>query len=238
MTLPAGEHVSRGFTYMDNRHFPEAREHFQKMLDIYPTDPLIQRALFGMGRALMWERQYAKAIPYFDRLAREFPASKDGREGLYFQASCEVRVGNNAEAARHWQKYTVMYPQGERIDGSYVNSIDALREAGLDAEATAWVEKVRERFRGQPTETNALQARLRMEINRGKWADAEATAALMQAQAKFSGSMTSLDEIKYLRASPSKSKRKRPKRSRCIHPSPIQVRRITAGSPRKARVAH
>jgi len=144
MTLAVGEHVSRGFTYMDNRHFPEAREHFQKMLDVYPTDPLIQRALFGMGRALMWERQYAKAIPYFDRVAREFPASKDGREGLYFQASCEVRVGNNAEAARHWQKYTVMYPQGERIDGSYVNSIDALREAGLDAEATAWVEKVRE----------------------------------------------------------------------------------------------
>ncbi|MGB2752191.1 MAG: transglycosylase SLT domain-containing protein [Pyrinomonadaceae bacterium] len=200
MTLPVGEHVSRGFTYMDNRHFPEAREHFQKMLDVYPTDPLIQRALFGMGRALMWERQYAKAIPYFDLVAREFPASKDGREGLYFQASCEVRVGNNAEAARHWQQYTVMYPQGERIDGSYVNSIDALREAGKDAEAVAWVEKVRERFRGQPTETNALQARLRMEINRGKWADAEATAALMQAQAKFAGSLTSLDEVKYLRA--------------------------------------
>lgn len=200
MTLPASEHVSRGFTYMENRHFPEAREHFQKILDVYPTDPLIQRALFGMGRSLMWERQYTKAIPYFDRVAREFPASKDGREGLYFEASCELRVGQNAEAARHWQQYTVMYPQGERIDGSYVNSIDALREAGKDAEAVAWVEKVRERFRGQPTETNALLARLRMEINRGKWSDAEATAALMQAQAKFAGSMTSLDEVKYLRA--------------------------------------
>lgn len=200
LTLPVGEHVSRGYAYMDNRHFPEAREHFQKILDVYPTDPLIQRALFGMGRALMWERQYAKAIPYFDRVAREFPASKDGREGLYFEASCEVRVGRNADAARHWQQYTVMYPQGERIDGSYVNSIDALREAGKDAEAVAWVEKVRERFRGQPTETNALQARLRMEINRGKWPDAEATAALMQAQANFKGSMTSLDEVKYLRA--------------------------------------
>jgi soluble lytic murein transglycosylase len=93
-----------------------------------------------------------------------------------------------------------MYPQGERIDGSYVNSIDALREAGRDAEANAWVEKTRQRFPGQPTETNALHARLRMQINRGKWAGAEATAALMQSQAKFAGSLTSLDEVKYLRA--------------------------------------
>src|SRR5215210_5940529 len=55
MTLAAGEHVIRGYVYMDNRHFTEAKEHFQKVLDVYATDPLIQRALFGMGRSLMWE---------------------------------------------------------------------------------------------------------------------------------------------------------------------------------------
>lgn len=199
LTLPAGEHVIRGFVYLDNRHFTEAKQHFQKLLDVYPTDPLIQRGLFGMGRSLMWERKYKEAIPFFDRVAREFPASKDGREGLYFGASCNLRIGRNDDAARLWQQYTVMYPTGERIDGSYVNSIDALREAGRDAEANDWVEKTRQRFPGQPTETNALHARLRMQINRGRWADAEATAALMQAQAKFAGSFTSHDEVKYLR---------------------------------------
>src|SRR5213076_1326608 len=100
---------------------------------------------------------------------------------------------------RQWQQYTTMYPQGERIEGSYVNSIDALREAGRDNDANARVETTRQRFPGTATETNALHARLRMQINRGKWADAEATAALMQAQAKFAGSLTSLDEVKYLR---------------------------------------
>lgn len=200
MTLAAGEHIIRGFVYMDNRHFPEAKEHFQKVLDVYPTDPLIQRALFGMGRSLMWEREYQKAIPFFDRVSREFPASKDGREGLAFKGACNVRIGKNAEAAKIYEQYTVMYPTGERIDSAYLNIIDALREAGSDAEANAWVDKTRTRFPGSPTEANALHARLRLQINRGRWSDAEATAALMQAQVKFAGSMTGVDEIKYLRA--------------------------------------
>ncbi len=199
MTLPSGEHISRGFTYMENRHFPEARAHFQKILDAYPTDPLIQRGLLGMGRALMWERECAKAIPYFDRVSREFPASKDGREGLAFKGACHIRLGKNAEAAVIYEQYTVMYPAGERIDSAYLNMIDALREAGKDAEANSWVDKTRERFSGMPTEANAVHARLRMQINRGRWADAEGTAALMQAQIKFTGAMVSLDEVKYMR---------------------------------------
>jgi soluble lytic murein transglycosylase-like protein len=200
MSLSAGEHIRRGYIYLDNRHFTEAKGHFKVVLDTYSADPLVQRALFGMGRSLMWERSYAEALPYFTRVAREFPGSKDGREGLYFAASCSLRIGKNDDAAKAWQQYTVMYPKGERIEGSYVNSIDALREAGRDREADAWVETTRQRFPGTATETNALHARLRMQINRGRWADAEATAALMQAQAKFVGSLTSLEEVKYLRA--------------------------------------
>ena len=82
VALPAGVHITRGYIYLDNRHFTEAKEHFKRVLDLYPSDPLIQRALFGMGRSLMWERNYAEAMPYFARVAREFPATKDGREGM------------------------------------------------------------------------------------------------------------------------------------------------------------
>jgi soluble lytic murein transglycosylase-like protein/outer membrane protein assembly factor BamD (BamD/ComL family) len=198
-TLSASEHLMRGQTYYDNRQFPQAREHFQKILDNYQADPAMSPALFLMGRSYYWERQYARAIPYLDRVAREFPATKDGREGLSFKGACNVRLGKNAEAAAIYEQYTVMYPQGERIDGAYLNTIDALREAGRYDEANEWVDRARTRFPGMPTETNALQGRLRMEIYRGQWADAEATAALMQAQAKFAGSMTSLDEVRYLR---------------------------------------
>ena len=200
LTLTATEHLMRGQAYFDNRLFPQSREHFQKIFDIYPTDTAMSGALFMTGRSFYWERAYAKAIPYLDRAAREFPATKDGREGLSFKGACHVRLGKNAEAAKIYEQYTVMYPTGERIDGAYLNTIDALREAGKYDEANAWVDKARLRFPGQPTETNALQGRLRMEIYRGHWADAIATADMMLTTTKFTGSMTSIDEIKYLKA--------------------------------------
>ncbi|MGE3466785.1 MAG: transglycosylase SLT domain-containing protein [Pyrinomonadaceae bacterium] len=198
--LPASEHLARGATYFENRQFPEARVHFYKILENHKQDPAMSAALFMTGRSYYWERQYAKGIPYLERAAKEFPGTKDGREGLYFQGSCNVRIERNEEAARVYEQYTVMYPTGERTDGAYLNIIDALREARKYDDADAWVEKVRQKFAGTTTETNALHARLRINIFRGHWNEAVATADTMLSGSRFSGSMASIDEVKYLRA--------------------------------------
>lgn len=198
-TLTAAEHLSRGQVYYDNRQFAQAREHFQKIFDNYPNDIVMSSALFLTGRSYYWEREYARAITFLDRVSREYPATKDGREGLSFKGACHVRLGKNAEAAKIYEQYTVMYPTGERIDGAYLNTIDALREAGKYEEADRWVDKAVQRFAGMPTEANALQGRLRMQIYRGRWADAASTADQMLSTAKFPGSMTSVDEVKYLK---------------------------------------
>ncbi len=200
MLLSATEHLQRGQIYFENRHFPESREHFSKILENFPTDPVISGAIFMTGRSYYWERNYSQAIPFLDRVAREFPATKDGREGLYFNGACHVRLGKNAEAAKIYEQYTVMYPTGERIDGAYLNAIDALREARKYDEANAWVEKARQRFSGTASETNALQAKLRMELYRGHWNDVVATADTIINGGKFYASMTSLDEVKFLKA--------------------------------------
>jgi TolA-binding protein len=200
ITISATEHLQRGQIYFENRLFPQSREHFAKILDLFPTDAAMSGAIFMTGRSHYWEREYARAIPFLDRVAREFPATKDGREGLYFSGACHVRLGKNSEAAKIYEQYSVMYPTGERIDGAYLNAIDALREAGKYEEANAWVEKARSRFPGQPTETNAMQGRLRMQINRGHWAEAVATADTMVLSSRFTGSTTSVDEVKYLKA--------------------------------------
>jgi soluble lytic murein transglycosylase len=198
-TLTAAEHLARGAAYFENRHFPEARAHFQKIIENYPNDSSMSAALFMTGRAFMWERDYERCIPWLDRVSREFPATKDGREGLAFKGACHVRLGRNAEAAKIYEQYTVMYPNGERIESAHLNIIDALREAGDYNQAIIWVNKARVRFAGMPAETNALHALLRMEINRGRWAEAEAAANEMLNGATFSGSLTTIDEVKYLK---------------------------------------
>jgi len=197
--LSLTDHLQRAETYSSNRLFPQARAHWQKVLDRFPNDPAVAKALFGIGRSYMWERNYQTAADYLLRAANQFPGTKDGREGLAFAAASNVRLNKNLEAATLYQKYISLYPDGERVESAFLNTIDALREAGKYTEAEDWVKRTQQRFDGKPAETNAVQALLRMQIFRQKWNDAILTADQLLSM-KFAGSMTSADEVRYLKA--------------------------------------
>ncbi len=199
-TLSAAEHIYRAEVYSQNRHFPEARAHWQKILDAYPADANTPKVLFGIARSFMWERNYQTAVNWFDRLTRDFTNTKEGREGLAFKGASLVRLGKNDEAAKVYQQYTVMFPYGERIETSFLNVIDALREARRYDEANVWVDKTRARFSGMATATNALQARVRMEIFRQKYDKAILAGDELLRLRNFSDSLTSANEILYLKA--------------------------------------
>src|SRR5829696_8868993 len=123
--MAAAEHLSRAETYMANRLFPQAREHWAIVLSNYPEDAGVPKALFGTARSYMWERDYDKAVEWFDRLTKDHPMTKDGREGLNFKGASYVRAGKNLEAFKTYEQYTVVYPQGERIESAHLNIIDA-----------------------------------------------------------------------------------------------------------------
>lgn len=199
LTLTAGEHLYRADVYSTNRQFPQAREHWQKILDAYPTDPGMPQTLFGIARSYMWERQYEKAVFYFDRLTKDHLATKDGREGLAFKGASYVRWGKNAEAAAVYQQYIAMFPFGERVESAHLNTIDALREAGKYEEAELWIDKTSKRFPGMPAQINALHAGLRIEIYRQNWNEAISRADTLLMLRNFSGAMAGSDEIKYLK---------------------------------------
>lgn len=199
LTLTPAEHAFRADVYSTNRVFPNAREHWQKLIESYPNDPNLPKAYMGIGRSFMWEREYSLAISFFDDAIKNFPFTKEGRESLAFKGACQVRLGKNSEAAKTYEQYTIMFPTGERIESSYLNIIDALREAKKYDEANAWVDKARQRFAGLPTETNALFARMRMEIFQGKYDKAILTADTLNSLNDYSDTMTSRNEVYLLK---------------------------------------
>ncbi len=75
-TISAAEHGYRAEVYSTNRAFPEAREHWQKILDNYPNDAGMPKTLLGIGRSYMWERKYEQAILFFERAVANFAATK------------------------------------------------------------------------------------------------------------------------------------------------------------------
>ncbi len=196
--LDASEHLSRAETYMANRMFPQAREHWQQFFDNYPNDPGMSKALFGTARSYMWERQYDKAVFWFEKLNGN--TSKDGREGLAFKGASLVRLGKNLEAAKVYEQYVQAFPTGERIESAHLNLIDAYREAKEYDDAERWVNRTVSKFSGLPAEVNALHAKLRMEIYRERWNEAISATNNLLAGKKFTGSMATEDEVEYLRA--------------------------------------
>ena len=198
--LTPDEHLRRAAIYLANRAFDEAREHWQALINYYPNDPRVAQALLGMGRAYFQSRRYMEAYAAYDRLAREYPATKEGREGLNFSAASLLRLGRTSEAADRYLQYINRFPAGERIDTAHLNAIDTLREAGRIQEALAWVTRTRQRFAGTPTATNALFGQLRLEISESNWKQAITTADELSAESFQKGVATSPSEVAYLKA--------------------------------------
>lgn len=198
--LTVAEHLRRANVYMANRAFIEARAHWQALIERYPADPSVSAALYGTGRSYFQERGYEQSIPFFEKLTREFSLTKDGREGLYSLASALLRMGRATESAARYREYTETYPQGERIESAYLNVIDTLREAGRAQEANTWVTRTRQMFPGTATSTNALFARLRLEIAGNDWDRALKSVDELRFITLQSGVMTSSDELAFLKA--------------------------------------
>ncbi len=198
--LSPAEHVRRAGVYLSNRAFAEAREHFQTLIERHPGDVNVPAALYGIGRSHFQVRGYAESLPFFERLARDYGQVKEGREGLYSLASALLRMGGASEAAARYREYVERFPAGERIEFAYLNVIDSLREAGRPLEAIAWVDRTRARYNGTPTATNALFARLRLDVAGGDWQRAVQTADELRTYAFSRKVMTTPDEVAYLRA--------------------------------------
>src|SRR5216684_3328580 len=198
--LSAAEHARRAGIYLLNRAFAEARQHWQALIDNYPNDTNVPAALLGIARSYYVERRYEEARQTYEKLARDYPQTKEGREGLNFSASSLLRMGRGAEAAARYAEYLDKYPNGERIDTAHLNTIDAYREAGRPQDAIAWIDRTRQRFAGTVTETNAIFARLRLDIALGNWDHALQTSDELLQKALPTGSNTNADEVLYLKA--------------------------------------
>ena len=198
--LPPEEHLRRAGIYHANRAFDEAREHWQALINYYPDDPRVAEALLDIGRSYFQARRYYEAYNAYDRLARSYPSTKEGREGLNFSAASLLRLGKTSEAADRYIEYINRFPDGERIETAHLNAIDTLREAGRLQDASAWIARTRQRFAGTPTDTNALFAQLRMEIAEGNWKRAMAAADELSRKTLQKGVATSPAEVAYLKA--------------------------------------
>ncbi|HYY94082.1 MAG TPA: transglycosylase SLT domain-containing protein [Pyrinomonadaceae bacterium] len=198
--LTPQEHMRRAAIYQANRAFEEARAHWRALIERYPADANVPAAYFGIGRTLFQERRYEEALPVFQKLGDTYQSTPAGRDGFYYVAATLLRLNRPADAAARYAEYVSRFPSGERIENAYLNIIDSWHETERSDDALHWIERTRARFRGTPTETSAVFARLRLEVARGGWPSALSTADELSRMTFARAVNTSPAEVAYLRA--------------------------------------
>jgi soluble lytic murein transglycosylase len=198
--LTPTEHMRRAAVYLSVRAFAEARDHWQTLIDNYPTDPRVPEALLGIGRSYFLGKIYEDGYTVFNELVQKYNSTKEAREALNFSAASLLRMGRFTESAARYREYIERFPDGERVDTAHLNVIDTLREADRPAEALEWVAKTRQRFAGSAVETNAIFAALRLHIAEGNWPDAIRTAGELSKRTFSRAVDTSRSEVAYLYA--------------------------------------
>ncbi len=166
-TLTAEDHLRRGTIYQLNRAYAEARAHFQRLIEQFPTHPARREVLWEIGRGYFQERQFNEARRWFARLHDEFPGSEQGQRGFYYIGHALARAGRFRDAVVQYERFMAQYPASNDLPRAYLNTIDAWRSVGEDEEALRWCHRTQARFPGTPTTAAmALFSQVRIHLAR------------------------------------------------------------------------
>ena len=94
-----------GCTYHQLKRYPEAKEYFLMMRNLFPDNEYTNRALAKIGEILVEEKKPAQAMLMFTTVVREFP----GSEGDVVARLKMAILGENAELQRRLVKINSSY---------------------------------------------------------------------------------------------------------------------------------
>lgn len=202
--LSESEHLRRAGVYNFNRDFAGARRHYLALVERYAQSSNLPDVLYQIGRGFYQEHNFDEAIKFFQRVAAQYPNSPGARDALSFTASSYVRMKRTDEAVAAYRRFIEKYADAPNPERSYLNIIDALREAGRDEEALDWIQQTRTRFKNQLGGALALFMQARIHLTQGAWAAALSDIDALRMESNLGGMNapggTNPTEVSFMRA--------------------------------------
>lgn len=202
--LAEGEHLRRAGIYNFNRDFSGARRHYLALVERYAQTANVADALYQIARGFYQERKFDEAVNYYQRVINEYPQTGSARDALSLIASSYVRTKRTDEAVAAYRRFIEKYPDAPNPERSYLNIIDALREAGRDKEAQDWIGQTRARFKNHVGGALALFSQAKIHLAQKAWAEALADFEALRTETDLGGMQvpggTNPTEIAYMRA--------------------------------------
>lgn len=202
--LPEAEHWRRAKIYHFNRDFARARLHYAAIIRSYSQSTEVPNALYQLARTYYQDGMYEDALANLSRLVAKYPDSETARDAQSLLASSFARLKRTDEAVNGYRRFIERYPDAPEPERPYLNIIDVFRDAGRDQEAIEWIERTREKFKGQLPAALALFSRARIYLAQNSWTRALSDLEALRGETDLGGTRvpggTSPTEVSYLRA--------------------------------------
>jgi len=112
-----------------------------------PTSPYLEQALFAAGNIYLLRRDYDKAIDSFREMEQRFPGSARAHYVHWKVAWLSMRQGRIADAKSGFEAQIALYPDSNEVSNALYWRGRLAEEDGDKAMASAFYQKLNERYR-------------------------------------------------------------------------------------------
>lgn len=112
-----------------------------------PTSPWLEQALLNAANIYLLRRDYDKTIDTFRELEQRFPGGPRAPYAHWKVAWLSLRQGRTAEAKQGFEQQIALYPDSTEVPAALYWRARLAEEDGDNAMATAYYQKISERFR-------------------------------------------------------------------------------------------
>ena len=114
---------------------------------VAPTSPYLEQALLSAANIYLLRRDYDKAIDNFRELEQRFPSGPRAHYAHWKVAWLSFRQGRTAEAKAAFEQQVALYPDSNEVPAALYWRARIAEEEGDAAMATAFYQKISERYR-------------------------------------------------------------------------------------------
>jgi soluble lytic murein transglycosylase len=118
-----------------------------QMRQVAPTSPWLEQALLYVGNIYLLRKDYDKAIDAYREIETRFPGGARAPYSHWKAAWLSLREGRNADAKAGFEKQIETYPDSTEIPAALYWRGRLAEEEGDGAMASAFYQKVSDRFR-------------------------------------------------------------------------------------------
>jgi len=108
-----------GETYLKGKDYDQAKERYQKILNVYPTSDYAPQASYALAWIDFETNHFEAAKERFQNFVKRFPSHQLTEDASFRVGECAFNSGFYSEAIQKFQKYIEAFQKSTRLDQAY-----------------------------------------------------------------------------------------------------------------------